>query len=36
MNYKITPQNGAKDFSRQILDKLEDFLFCILKKFQKD
>ena len=32
MNYEITPQNRAKDFSRQIHDKLEYFLFWILQK----
>ena len=32
MNYEITPRNRAKDFSRQIHDKLEDFLFWILQK----
>ena len=31
MNYEITPRSRAKDFSRQILDKLEDFLFWILQ-----
>lgn len=32
MNYEITPRNRAKDFSRQIHDKLEDFLFWIIQK----
>ena len=32
MNYEITPRNRAKDFPRQIHDKLEDFLFWILQK----
>lgn len=32
MNYEIPPRNRAKDFSRQIYDKLEDFLFWILQK----
>lgn len=32
MNYEIPPRNRAKDFSRQIHDKLEDFLFWILQK----
>lgn len=32
MNYEITPRNRAKDFSRQIHDKLENFLFWILQK----
>ena len=32
MNYEITPRSRAKDFSRQIHDKLEDFLFWILQK----
>ena len=32
MNYEIPPRNRAKDFSRQIHDKLEDFLFWIIQK----
>lgn len=32
MNYKITPRNMAKEFFRQIHDKLEDFLFWIIQK----
>lgn len=32
MNYEIPPRNRAKDFSRQIYDKLEDFLFWIIQK----
>lgn len=32
MNYKITPRRRAKDFSRQIHNRLEDFLFWILQK----
>lgn len=32
MNYEITPRNRAKDFSRQIHDKSEDFLFWIIQK----
>lgn len=32
MNYEITPRNRAKDFSRQIHNRLEDFLFWILQK----
>ena len=35
MNYEITPRSRAKDFSRQIHDKLEDFLFWILQKIPK-
>ena len=31
MNYEITPRSRAKDFSRQIHDKLEDFLFWIIQ-----
>lgn len=32
MNYEITPRNRAREFSHQIHDKLEDFLFWILQK----
>ena len=32
MNYEIIPRNKAKDFSRQIHNRLEDFLFWILQK----
>lgn len=32
MNYEITPRSRAKDFSRQIHDKLENFLFWIIQK----
>lgn len=32
MSYEITPRNRIKDFSRQIHDKLEDFLFWIIQK----
>lgn len=31
MNYEITPRNRAKDFSRQIHDKLEDTFFRIIQ-----
>ena len=32
MNYEIPPRNRAKDFSRQIHDKLEDTFFRIIQK----
>lgn len=32
MNYEITPRSRAKEFFRQIHDKLEDFLFWIIQK----
>lgn len=32
MNYEITPRNKARDFSRQIHDKLEAFLFWIIQQ----
>lgn len=35
MNYEITPRNRAREFSHQIHDKLEDFLFWILQKIPK-
>ena len=32
MNYEIPPRNKTKDFSRQIHNRLEDFLFWMIQK----